>query len=261
MILGAVWNQAAIVKLQHKQNPAGEAPTGIFHLQLYFCQAFLFLLKLFSLFFSPEKRKEKEDEESNIASVRHPLALGAVSPGDAYIVQVLEERLGALAAGTYHVAYHGDGRSCPRRPVFPFALAATMSVYLGRVIRSSDSSTTFPSAAKSCKGPAMAGCMPGNCMSAIFINSTPLVQHGGQGAELLIYLVVGYLVAPRNELAAALYAPRVLKALHEFVKYVLPELCSKPHPKLPPCGCPACTGSFLWKSSRYATISSATLSR
>ena len=53
-------NQAVIVKLQHKQNPAGEAPTGIFHLQLYFLSGF--------------------------SLIRHPLALGAVSPGDAYIV-------------------------------------------------------------------------------------------------------------------------------------------------------------------------------
>ena len=50
---------------------------------------------------------------------------------------------------------------------------------------------------------------------------------------MLIYLVVGYLVAPlADELAAALYAARVLKALHEFVKYVLLELAQKPHPKL-----------------------------
>ena len=53
-------NQAAIVKLQHKQNPAGEAPTGIFHLHFYFLSGF--------------------------SLIRHPLALGAVSPGDAYIV-------------------------------------------------------------------------------------------------------------------------------------------------------------------------------
>ena len=44
---------------------------------------------------------------------------------------------------------------------------------------------------------------------------------------------MGYLVAPlADKLAAALYAPRVLKALHEFVKYVLLELAQKPHPKL-----------------------------
>ena len=50
---------------------------------------------------------------------------------------------------------------------------------------------------------------------------------------MLIYLVVGYLVAPlADKLAAALYAPRALKALHEFVKYVLLELAQKPHPKL-----------------------------
>ena len=63
--MGAVWNPAATAKLQHKQTPAGEAPTGIFHLQLYFLSGF--------------------------SLIRHPLALGAVSPGDAYIVQVLEE--------------------------------------------------------------------------------------------------------------------------------------------------------------------------
>ena len=61
-----------------------------------------------------------------------------------------------------------------------------------------------------------------------------LVQHGGKSAfELLINLVVGYCVAAlAYELAAALYAASVLKALHEFVKYVLLQLIQELYPKL-----------------------------
>ena len=65
----------------------------------------------------------------------------------------------------------------PSAASISLAFAATMSVYLGSVIRSSESSTTFPSAAKSCKrSSAMAGCMPGSCISASLINSKPALS-------------------------------------------------------------------------------------